>query len=47
MKQKVDMGEEENIADPKTMSALGEARGAQNEADCWWNPINLVYSQRS
>jgi len=33
-KQKVDVGEEEDIADPETTSALGGARGAPNRADC-------------
>jgi len=34
MGRKVEMGEEEDMADPETTSTLGGARGAPNGADC-------------
>ena len=45
-RQKVEVGEEEDMVDPKVTSALGGARGAPNEADRLKDPRNQVRSPR-
>jgi len=39
-RQKIEVGEEEDMVDPKATSALGGARGAPNEADHLKDPRN-------
>jgi len=46
MRQKIEVGEEEDMVDPKAMSALGGTREAPNKADCQGNPRNKVHVQR-
>jgi len=46
MRQKVEVGEEEDIVNPEATSALGGARGAPNKADRLSDPRNQVCSLR-
>jgi len=45
-RQKVEVGEEEDMVDPEATSALGGRRKAPNEADCQGDPRNKAHVPR-
>ena len=45
-RQKIEVGEEEDMVNPEATSALGGARKAPNEADCQGDLRNKVNVQR-
>jgi len=46
MRQKVKVGEEEDMVNPEATGALGGARGGPNKADSLRDPINQVRNPR-